>query len=94
LLAGVSPKLGTDLKELGYAESTPFPMIYATAYATDAQIESVRSAVATVATTGSGKRLIGLLGYDGWVAVDKAEVDARRTKRAGAMCGESKETVQ
>ena len=94
LLAGVSPKLGTDLKEIGYAESTPFPMIYATAYASDAQIDSVRDAVATVAATGSGKRLIGLLGYDGWVSVDKAEADARRTKRAGAMCGASRETVR
>jgi len=94
LLAGVSPKLGTDLKEIGYAESTPFPMIYATAYATDAEIDSVRSAVATVGNTGTGKRLIDLLGYDGWVSVDKAEADARRTKRAGAMCGASKETVR
>jgi ABC-type amino acid transport substrate-binding protein len=94
LLAGVSPKLGTDLKELGYAESTPFPMIYATAYASDAEIASVESAVATVATTGSGKRLIGLLGYDGWVAVDKTEADARRSKRAGEMCATSKETVR
>jgi ABC-type amino acid transport substrate-binding protein len=90
LLAGVSPKLGADLKEIGYSESTPFPMIYATAYATTEQIDDVRTAVSNVASTGSGKRLIGLLGYDEWVLVDAAEGSARRTKPTASMCGSSK----
>jgi hypothetical protein len=90
LLAGVSPKLGTDLKEIGYAESTPFPMIYATPYATSEQADNVRSALSSVASTGTGKRLIALLGYDDWVLVDSAEADARRTKTATSMCGPSK----
>ena len=94
LLAGVSPNLGTDLKELGYAEDTPFPMIYATAFATDDQVAGVRTAVSTVASSGSGKRLIGLLGYDGWVLVDAGEGVARRTKAAASMCGSSKGTVR
>ena len=94
LLAGVSPKLGTDLKEIGYAESTPFPMIYATAYASDAQIENVRSAISTVASTGTGKRLIGLLGYDGWAPVEKTEADTRKTKRAVAMCESAMESAR
>jgi ABC-type amino acid transport substrate-binding protein len=90
LLAGVSPKLGTDLKEIGYAENTPFPMIYATAYATSEQADNVRNALSSVASTGTGKRFIGLLGYDEWVLVESAEADARRTKTAASMCGPSK----
>ena len=94
LLAGVSPKLGNDLEEIGYAESTPFPMIYATAYATSEQVDDVRTAVSGVAGTGTGKRLIGLLGYDEWVLVDAAEGNARRTKPTASMCGSSKKATR
>ncbi len=94
LLAGVNPKLGNDLKEIGYAESTPFPMIYATAHASDEQVDAVRTAVAAISTTGTGKRLIGLLGYDEWVLVDAAEAQARRTKPTASMCGTSKRATR
>jgi hypothetical protein len=94
LLAGVSPKLGTDLKEIGYAESTPFPMIYATAYATNEQAENVRNALSSVASIGTGKRFISLLGYDDWVLVGAAEAAKPRTKSMASMCKPSKESAK
>jgi len=84
MFAGVNPKLGSGLKEIGYAENMPFPLIYATANADTAEIAQLQKAIAGVSTSGTGKRLVGLLGYDGWVVVDEASVEQRPASIAGA----------
>jgi ABC-type amino acid transport substrate-binding protein len=87
MFAGVNPKLGTELKEIGYAETMPFPLIYATADADPDEISRLRSAIAGVSTSGTGKRLVGLLGYDGWVIVDEASMAASRSAPVPPICG-------
>lgn len=84
MFAGVNPKLGSGLKEIGYAENMPFPLIYATANADTTETAQLQKAIAGVSTSGTGKRLVGLLGYDGWVVVDKASAAQRPTPIAGA----------
>lgn len=86
MFAGVNPKLGTELKEIGYAEAMPFPLIYATANADAAEITQLRKAIAEVSTSGTGKRLVGLLGYDGWVVLDEASKEPNRSAPAPAAC--------
>jgi len=86
MFAGVNPKLGTELKEIGYAEAMPFPLIYATANADSTEIAQIRKAVAGVSTSGTGKRLVGLLGYDGWVVVEDSPAEQRRSAPAAAAC--------
>jgi ABC-type amino acid transport substrate-binding protein len=86
MFAGVNPKLGTELKEIGYAETMPFPMIYATASADDAEIAQIRKAISGVSTSGTGKRLVGLLGYDGWVVVEGPMAQQRGSTTAPAVC--------
>jgi ABC-type amino acid transport substrate-binding protein len=87
IFAAANPKLGGELKEIGYAESMPFPMVYATASAKAEQIEKLRSAAMNVAASGTGKRLVGLLGYDGWVAVDSQAQDGLATRSRAESCG-------
>jgi hypothetical protein len=86
MFAGVNPKLGTELKEIGYAEAMPFPLIYATANADADEITQLRNAIAEVSTSGTGKRLVGLLGYDGWVIVDEASTEPSGSAPAPALC--------
>jgi len=84
MFASVNPKLGGGLKEIGYAENMPFPLIYATANADTTEIAQLQKAITGVSTSGTGKRLVGLLGYDGWVVVDEARAAQRPTPIAGA----------
>jgi ABC-type phosphate/phosphonate transport system substrate-binding protein len=72
-LAKINPRLTDNLHELGYAETLPFPMVYATEFASPADIEKLRTVMHTVNETGTGKRLTALLGYDGWNPVDPAD---------------------
>lgn len=86
LFAAANPELGGELREIGYAESTPFPMIYATASANDADVDKMKHAALTAGEVGSGKRLVGLLGYDGWVAASQLDAGGDPAKRAAAGC--------
>jgi len=86
MFASVNPKLGSTLKEIGYAETMPFPLIYATANADADEIASLRKAIAGVATSGTGKRLVGLLGYDGWVVLESPSAYAQRNDAAPVVC--------
>jgi hypothetical protein len=64
----------------------PFPLIYATANADAAEIRQLQNAIAGVSTSGTGKRLVGLLGYDGWVVVDEANTEQNGSAPAPAAC--------
>ena len=39
-------------------------------------------------------RLVGLLGYDGWVAVDPQSAEAPRMKPRTGVCGSHEETAR
>jgi ABC-type amino acid transport substrate-binding protein len=91
LFAVANPKLGGALREFGYTESMPFPMIYATAYATDDRIAQLKNVALSAAELGSGKRLVDLLGYDGWVAVERDEPAPKPDVRASAACASIEE---
>jgi hypothetical protein len=69
-LAKINPRLTDTLNELGYNEEIPFPMVYATEFASEQNIDNLRALMQTVNDTESGKRLSALLGYDGWNLVD------------------------
>jgi ABC-type amino acid transport substrate-binding protein len=86
MFANVNPKLGTTLTEIGYAETMPFPLIYSTANADADEIALLRKAIAGVSTTGTGKRLVGLLGYDGWVVVETPIAEQHRPATGPAAC--------
>jgi hypothetical protein len=88
MFANVNPKLGGTLKEIGYAETTPFPLIYATASADPDEIAGIRKALAGVSAFGTGKRLVGLLGYDGWVVLEGSTTGSRGEQAAPAACAE------
>ncbi|HET9062646.1 MAG TPA: PhnD/SsuA/transferrin family substrate-binding protein [Candidatus Binatia bacterium] len=94
MFAGVNPKLGTELKEIGYAEAMPFPLIYATANADADEITQLRNAIAEVSTSGTGKRLVGLLGYDGWVVVDEASTEPSGSEPVPALCTPIEESAR
>jgi len=94
MFAGVNPKLGTELTEIGYAETTAFPLIYATANADALEITRLQNAIARVSTSGTGKRLVGLLGYDGWVVIDEADREKGRTTAARALCMPDEEAAR
>jgi hypothetical protein len=69
-LTKINPRLTENLNELGYSEEIPFPMVYATEFATQENVDKLRALMHTVNDTASGKRLTTLLGYDAWNLVD------------------------
>jgi len=73
MLAAVNPKLTQELHDLGYSEEIPFPRIYATDYASAEEIARFRDNISSVNTTGTGRRLTSLLGYDEWKLLDSIE---------------------
>lgn len=87
-LAKINPRLTNDLHELGYSEEIPFPMVYATEFATQQNVDNLRALMHTVNDTESGKRLSALLGYDGWNLVDP---DNSRPIRLPDRCNKSNE---
>lgn len=66
MLTDVNPALTGSLHEIGYSVATPFPATYATEYADPEMIGRLRQALTNEAMKDSGRRLSGLLGYDGW----------------------------
>lgn len=84
MFAAANPKLGSGLREIGYAQPMPFPMIYAGADTNADDVEKMRAAANNVSQSGTGKRLMALLGYDGWMLVESSEGPAGREEKTAA----------
>ncbi len=69
-LARINPAMTATLEETGYTAESPFPKLYATDAATPEHVARARQAAVAMGESKEGKRLLRLLGYDRWRAVD------------------------
>jgi ABC-type amino acid transport substrate-binding protein len=78
MLERVNPKLTGNLREIGYAQESPFPKLYATSRASNAEMAAILSALSSARKSGAGRRMFTTLGFDDTVELEGAGAEPVR----------------